>query len=110
MRHGDRNGEEARFSRIATSYNEGMARAQKVIVSIPDDLLVRIDREADERGTTRSGFLQEAARRELGWPDPVAIDAALARGRAALDGLGSFEAADLIRTERKGRDERDRRR
>ena len=87
-----------------------MAKAQKVMVSIPDDLLERIDREADERGTTRSGFLQEAARRELGWPDPAAIDAALARGRAALAGVGSFEAAELIRTEREGRDANDRRR
>lgn len=95
---------------IAVSYNPPMARAQKVMVSFPDDLLERIDREAGERGTTRSGFLQEAARRELGWPDPAAIDAALARGRAALGGLGNFEAADLIRAEREGRDERDRRR
>ena len=88
---------------------ERMAKAQKVMVSIPDDLLERIDREAGERGTTRSGFLQEAARRELGWPDPLTIDAALERGRAALEGFGSFEAADLIRAEREGRDERDRR-
>lgn len=94
----------------ATSYNHGMAKAQKVMVSFPDDLLERIDREAGDRGTTRSGFLQEAARRELGWPDPVAIDAALARGRAALDGLGGFESAELIRSERESRDERDRRR
>jgi HicB_like antitoxin of bacterial toxin-antitoxin system len=87
-----------------------MAKAQKVMVSIPDDLLGRIDREADERGTTRSGFLQEAARRELGWPDPVAMDAALARGRAALEDLGGFESVDLIRAEREERDARDRRR
>lgn len=92
------------------SYNAAMARAQKVMVSFPDDLLERIDREAGARGTTRSGFLQEAARRELGWPDPAAIDAALARGRSALEGTGSFESADLIRTDREGRDERDRRR
>jgi hypothetical protein len=95
---------------IAVSYNLEMAKALKVMVSFPDDLLDRIDREADERGTTRSGFLQEAARRELGWPDPAAIDAALARGRAALEGVGAFEASDLIRAERAGRDERDRRR
>lgn len=87
-----------------------MAKAQKVMVSIPDDLLARIDREADERETTRSGFLQEAARRELGWPDPVAMDAALSRGRAALEGLGSFESAEMIRAQREGRDARDRRR
>ena len=87
-----------------------MAKAQKVMVSFPGDLLERIDRAAGERGTTRSGFLQEAARRELGWPDPAVIDAALARGRAALAGLGSFESADLIRDERGSRDERDRHR
>jgi hypothetical protein len=85
-----------------------MAKAQKVMVSLPLELLKRIDREVGERGTTRSGFLQEAARRELGWPDPVAIDTALARGRAALAGSGSFESAELIRIERAGRDERDR--
>jgi hypothetical protein len=82
----------------------------KVMVSIPDELLTRIDREADERGTTRSGFLQEAARRELGWPDPARVDAALNRGRAALAGAGSFESAELIRSEREARDARDRRR
>jgi len=80
------------------------------MVSIPDELLSRIDREADERGTTRSGFLQEAARRELGWPDPARVDAALNRGRAALAGAGSFESAELIRSEREARDARDRRR
>jgi Arc/MetJ-type ribon-helix-helix transcriptional regulator len=87
-----------------------MASAQKVMVSIPDDLLRRIDREVGERGTTRSAFLQEAAQRELGWPDPAVFDAALARSRAALEDLGSFESAELIRAERAGRNARDRRR
>jgi hypothetical protein len=87
-----------------------MARAQKVMVSIPDDLLGRIDREVDDRGTTRSAFLQEAARQALGSPDPATIDAALARGRTALAGIGSLEAGDLIRAEREQRDARDRRR
>jgi HicB_like antitoxin of bacterial toxin-antitoxin system len=95
---------------MSMSYTDAMAKAAKVMVSIPDELLERIDREADERGTTRSGFLQEAARRELGWPDPLRIDAALDRGRAALAGAGSFEAAELIRSEREARDARDRRR
>jgi predicted transcriptional regulator len=85
-------------------------KALKVMVSMPDELLERIDRAADQRGTSRSAFLQEAARRELGWPDPAAIDAALARGRAALKGAGSFEATELIRAERDSRDARDRRR
>lgn len=92
------------------SYNEAMSKALKVMVSMPGELLERIDREANERGTTRSAFLQEAARRQLGWPDPSRIDAALERGRAALAGLGTFEAAELIRAEREARDVRDRRR
>jgi metal-responsive CopG/Arc/MetJ family transcriptional regulator len=87
-----------------------MSKALKVMVSMPDELLERIDRAANERGTSRSAFLQEAARRELGWPDPMAIDAALVRGRAALAKAGSFEAAELIRAERDARDARDRRR
>jgi len=87
-----------------------MARSVKVMISMTEELLERIDREAAARDTTRSAFLQEAARRELGWPDSAAIDAALERGRTALAGAGSFESAELIRTEREARDERDRRR
>lgn len=87
-----------------------MARTTKVMISLPDDLLRRIDRAAAERNTSRSGFLQEAARRELGWPDSAAIDAALQRARAALAGAGDFESAELVRAERDARDERDRHR
>jgi Arc/MetJ-type ribon-helix-helix transcriptional regulator len=87
-----------------------MAKATKVLVTMPDDLLDRIDRETQSIGSTRSDFLQEAARRQLGWPDPATIDAALERGRGALAGAGSFEAADLIRADREARDARDRRR
>lgn len=95
---------------IASSYTVSVPKATKVMISLPDELLERIDRAASERSTSRSAFLQDAARRELGWPDPVAIDAALERGRAALAGAGRFESAELIRSERDGRDARDRRR
>jgi metal-responsive CopG/Arc/MetJ family transcriptional regulator len=37
----------------------------KVMVSLPDDLLERIDAQARERRATRSGFLRELAEREL---------------------------------------------
>jgi len=87
-----------------------MAKATKVLVTMPDDLLERIDRETENIGQTRSEFLQEAARRRLGWPDPLAIDAALLRGRAALSDLGGFESADEIRAQREERDARDQRR
>lgn len=82
----------------------------KVLISMPDDLLERVDREAERRGATRSGFIQHAAQRELGWPDRGAFDAALERGRAALTGAGAFESAELVRAERDARDARDRRR
>lgn len=87
-----------------------MAKAAKVLVTIPGDLLERIDRETESLGQTRSEFLQEAARRRLGWPDPLAIDAALLRGRAALAESGSFESADVIRSQREERDAHDQRR
>lgn len=80
------------------------------MISLPDDLLERIDRAAAERRTSRSAFIQEATRRELGWPDSAAIDAALERARAALACAGVFESARLIRAERDARDGRDRRR
>lgn len=35
------------------------------MISLPDDLLVRIDDYAHRRGTTRSGLLRELAEREL---------------------------------------------
>lgn len=87
-----------------------MAKALKVTVSMPEELLERIDREARGRGISRSGFLVEAARHELGWPSPAQIDAATERGRVALAGAGSFESADLIRANRATRDARDQRR
>ena len=37
----------------------------KVLISLPDELLERLDRHVRERGTTRSGLLRELAEREL---------------------------------------------
>ncbi len=79
------------------------------MISMPDDLLERVDREARRRHTTRSGLLQEAAAREVGWRTPEEMTAALARGRAALAGAGPFDAAEEIRASRDARDARDRR-
>ena len=78
----------------------------KVMVSLPDEVLARIDSEARRRGTTRSGLLRDAALRELGRPDPVALEAALARSRARFASAGRFDAAVLIRAERDARDRR----
>ena len=75
----------------------------KVMISLPDDLLARIDHEAQRQHSNRSAFIQDAARRALGWPDPAALDSAVARARAALAKAGSFESADLVRAERDAR-------
>ncbi|HEX6455861.1 MAG TPA: ribbon-helix-helix protein, CopG family [Solirubrobacterales bacterium] len=37
----------------------------KVMISIPDELLERVDTLAEERGLSRSGLLQALAEREL---------------------------------------------
>mgnify|MGYP000672160852 CR=1 FL=1 len=82
----------------------------KVLISLPDELLARLDAEATARGVSRSRLLQDAAQHELGWPSPATIEAALARGRLALESAGTFESADLAARDRMIRDGRDRRR
>lgn len=78
----------------------------KVMVSLPQDLLEDLDREARRRGSTRSGLLATAARRELLQQNPAAVDEALARARAELDdarlddAVGSLDSAELVRRER----------
>lgn len=85
-------------------------RMSKVLVSIPEELLERIDRVAQTRGSSRSRFLQEAALHHLGSPNIERLDAALERGRDALAGAGAFESAELIRAQRLAHDADDRRR
>jgi hypothetical protein len=73
----------------------------KVMISMPDDLLDRLDAQARANRETRSGFLRRLAERELG--------AELAREREQLEdlldkvtvrgGMGG-EAARLIREDR----------
>lgn len=85
---------------IASSYTHVVA---KVMISLPEELLARIDREAKRRATTRSGLLQMAALRELGGPDPLTLDAAVARAQAAAATLKAGESADLVRADRDAR-------
>lgn len=81
----------------------------KVMISVPDALLEQIDREASRRGVSRSRLLREAAARDIGRPDPVAIEAALARGRAIFADAPAIDSAELMRQEKAERDARDRR-
>jgi Arc/MetJ-type ribon-helix-helix transcriptional regulator len=90
-------------SGIAIGYTAVMA---KVMVSLPDDVLARIDGEVERRGTTRSALLREAVLRELGRPDPVTLEAAVARSRSRFAGAGRFDAAALVRAERDALDRR----
>lgn len=76
----------------------------KVLISVPDELLDRIDRAVKARKTTRSRFMEEAAQRELGWPAADSMDAAVKRAREALASAGPFESAGLIRRDRDVRD------
>jgi metal-responsive CopG/Arc/MetJ family transcriptional regulator len=71
----------------------------KVMVSIPDDLLARIDAGAAERGESRSAFLQEAARMRLGEPDPKVL-AAIESIQGLLVGTRGLTAAEAIRQDR----------
>jgi predicted transcriptional regulator len=76
----------------------------KVLVSMPDDLVARIDRAAKARKTSRSRFLQEAAEHELGWPGSDAIEVAVKAAREVLEAGERYESADLIRRDRDERD------
>lgn len=82
------------------SYTLGMA---KVMVSLPDELLERVDAEVKRRSTSRSALLAAAARRELDRRDPDAVAAALARSRERFRRSEEFEAAELVRTDRDSR-------
>ena len=75
----------------------------KVMISLPDDVLARVDEEARRRGTSRSALLREAALRELGRPDQQALEAAVARSRARFAGVGGFDSAMLVRADRDAR-------
>lgn len=85
---------------VLRSYTTGMA---KVMVSLPDDVLERVDAEARRRSTSRSALLTLAARRELDRRDPAAVEAAIARSRERFRAAGAFESADLVRTDRDNR-------
>lgn len=75
----------------------------KVMVSLPDDLLVQLDAEVKRRSTSRSALLATAARRELARQDPAVLAAAIERSERRFSGAGSFESADLIRSDRDNR-------
>jgi metal-responsive CopG/Arc/MetJ family transcriptional regulator len=72
----------------------------KVMISLPDELLARVDSEAKRRMTTRSGLLALAVANELDRRDVQQVDEAIARSRKRFRRAGSFDATDLVRAER----------
>lgn len=78
-------------------YPPGVA---KVMVSLPDELLERVDAEVRKRATSRSALLALAARRELERRDPDAMAAALERSRGRFRATGAFESAAVVRADR----------
>jgi metal-responsive CopG/Arc/MetJ family transcriptional regulator len=75
----------------------------KVMVSLPDELLAEIDKEAKQRSTSRSAFLAAAAVRELLRRRPEAVAAAVARSEQRFEQSGTFESAVLVRADRDAR-------
>ena len=72
----------------------------KVMISLSVELLQRLDDEARRRSMTRSALLAAAIRRELARRDPEQVSAAIARSEQRFQSAGSFEAGDLVRTDR----------
>lgn len=77
----------------------------KVMISIPDKLLERLDLRAKEVGETRSGFLQRLAERELEAGEErrrAEIKRLLDEVRIELpaDDPGAWDVARLIREDR----------
>jgi hypothetical protein len=75
----------------------------KVMISVPDELLGRIDDAARERGLSRSGLLQRAAENELDLPSPDAIRRALEEGGRLFAGAGDFDSTEAVRADRDSR-------
>ena len=73
------------------------------MVSFPDDLLDRIDREAKRRSSSRSALLAAAVRRELDRRDPETVADAVARSRERFARAGRFDAGMRIRADRDAR-------
>lgn len=71
----------------------------KVMISMPDDLLERLDAQARANRETRSGFLQRLVERELGVEQAMRreeLEELLDKATAPMGG----EAAKLIREDR----------
>ena len=72
----------------------------KVMISLPDDLLARVDAQAAERGSTRSATLRELAEAALGERARL-----LAERMRGLEGHATGHGGDAVRQLKAGRRE-----
>lgn len=72
----------------------------KVMISVPDELLKRIDSHAHEVGQTRSGFLQGLAERELKVADRRRDDEVSRLLDSLNIDLGGADIAQVLREDR----------
>ncbi len=77
----------------------------KINISVPDGILDEIDRRAESAGTTRSGFLRDAAAHYMGALDEQTAAkerskrmlSALDKMRSLASSVGAPDAATMIR-------------
>jgi predicted DNA-binding protein len=70
----------------------------KVMISLPDELLARLDVQAAERGSTRSATIRDLAEAALGERERL-----LAERMAALEGHASGHGGDVVGELKAGR-------
>lgn len=78
----------------------------KVMISMPDELLKRVDERATRRRMSRSALLREAVERELERSEPEQVRAAIERLRTEFGTIGPGDSAEWIRRDRDTRDDR----
>lgn len=72
----------------------------KVMISLADDLLTRIDARVEQEETSRSAWLARLAGQELSRATAAEMDVAIARGRKALVHMAGFDSGEEIRKDR----------
>jgi metal-responsive CopG/Arc/MetJ family transcriptional regulator len=70
----------------------------KVMISLPDALLARLDAQATEKGSTRSATIRGLAEAALGERERL-----LAERMAELDGQATAHGGDVVRALKAGR-------
>jgi metal-responsive CopG/Arc/MetJ family transcriptional regulator len=79
----------------------------KVMISMPDELLRRVDERAKKREVSRSALLREAVERELERREPEEVRAAIERLTAEFGSVDDdMDTVEWIRREREKRTDR----